>query len=100
MVWNHVLDTILGKKYYFCLLHYPNIRVVPDQQGSKPTPLYETSSSIFFTLDEARQFLDENRPLYPSDYLVADEIHTFRTHKPVTPWSKYREHKSPKSRLV
>lgn len=89
----HILDTLFGPKYYFVLMHYPNIRVRPDDATEKPRCLYETSSNIFFSKGEAEEYLKEFLSTDPSEYLVTDEIHSFRSHKPIPKWSRYHDSK-------
>lgn len=85
----HILDTILGPKYYFVLMRYPNIHVRPDDATQQPKCLYETSSNIFFSEDGAREYLRKFLSTDPSEYLVTVEIHSFRSHQPIPHWNKF-----------
>lgn len=99
-VYNHILDQVFGPKYYFVLMHYPNQRVIPENEGEKALPLYETSSNIFFTYTQAKEYLEAHRQQYPSDYLVTDEVISFRTRKNIPHWNRILNEQSSKSRII
>ena len=89
VIKEHILTTLFGPKYYFVLMHYPNLCVRPEDATEQPKCLYETSSNIFFTEDDAKMYLREFMSTDPSEYLVTDEIHSFRSRKPIARWNRY-----------
>lgn len=100
MVIDHITTQLFGPKYYFVLMHYPNQRVLPETEGQKPLPLYETSSNIFFTRQQAEEYLEEHRQQYPSDYLVTDEVISFRTRRNIPHWNRILNDRSSKNRII
>lgn len=92
-IYNHVLDTFLGRKYYFVLMRYPNQRVRFTDATVRPVPLVETSSSIMFTEQEAYQYLQEFQSSDASEPIVSVEVHSFRSRAEIPEWSRYRDYK-------
>ena len=85
----HFLDSVFGPKYYFVLMRYPNIHVRPDDATEQPKCLFETSSNIFFSESEAREYMRRFLSTDPSDYLATVEVHSFRSRQPIPHWNKY-----------
>lgn len=82
-----MLDHIYGRKYYCVLISYPNQRV----KGSGGLPIYETSTSIFFSEEEAQTFYEEFHAHNAATYINTHQIISFRSHCKIPVWSGYRD---------
>lgn len=85
---SQLIDHVLGRRYYCVLMSRPNIRV-RDTNGMHP---YEMSSDIFFSREEAREYLDRMRRQFPGDTFDTHDIICFRSHEPIPEWNMQREH--------
>lgn len=82
-----MIDHLYGRKYYCVLVSYPNQRV----RGTKGKPVYETSTSIFFSYEEAWDFYESFHDDSKAAFINTHQIISFRSKRNIPVWSAYRD---------
>lgn len=88
MVYNHILNTILGVKRFFLLYEYPNqlIRI-----GDKKLPRHELSTDTYPTKYLAQCKFDRTHDTAPNAFITSVSIHSFRMGCPAISWRPWFE---------
>lgn len=89
LVYNHVLDTVLGVKRFFILFEYPN-QCVPTPDGGK-APRHELSTLTFPTELHAKAHFDKNHDTAPNAFINSISIHSFRLDNFAINWKPWFE---------
>ena len=86
-VMDALMDYLFGRKYYTVLMKRPNLKM----RGTKGLCVYETSSDIFFSEDEAWAYYEKMHDASRAATLRSCQIISFRSKEKIPVWNMQRD---------